>query len=89
MSAKAIGKFLPAFWITFVLIGIVAAAVLLAKHNDDRRAEDLIKNEQRYGVKLKDFQYTDCLNGWVIIQNTTHSWLYARDDEFKPIRCDQ
>lgn len=89
MNSDGKRRFWTAFVGTVIIGGVAAAVIFLANLNDNRRAEDKAKIEQRYGVDIEAHHKTDCLNGWLVVLQGRYGWLYVRDEHFNPIKCKQ
>ena len=47
---------------------------------------EMIKKER--GINLREHDGLECVNGWYVITFTGHRVLYARDENFEPIKCE-
>ena len=73
--------------ISIVTFGLVTCAQ--AVHKDTQHAkETAIEKTETYGVAIKPWQNTKCLNGWFIVQMGVHAWVYPRDEMGDLIRCE-
>jgi hypothetical protein len=44
--------------------------------------------QEKYKLVSDEYIGYDCLNGWLFAYQGNQGWLYVRDENFKPIRCE-
>ena len=80
-------EWIKALVVVAILISVVTMCVKTVDSDNERAEARVQKVYETYGLKIETWQYTKCLNGWLMLKNGTHDWVYPRDENFKPIPC--
>ncbi len=85
---RALTRTLLAVAFCIVTLGFVVIGVRTSPEKNAGELPEWKQRNAQYGVELGQYEYTRCLNGWLIASTTAHNHLYVRDAEFNPIRCE-
>ena len=89
MNRHTIIEWIKVLAVVAVLLSVVTMCVKTIESDNERAEARVQKVYETYDLQIKTWQRIKCLNGWLMLKNGTHDWVYPRDENFDPIPCEE